>query len=232
MVGNKAIKQSLLYMKRLIIILFLFSAAFAQDTLDDYRQHTTWGFVTGANILNYSLNLQSAVGAPDRAAPGIGAELGLFFDYHISEPWALRFIPSAGMEHIQLFKGSDDGHLFTFAMELGMAAEYTFNLRQSEVNICLGPYTHFVLASTLYGSNELTNPYSRTVAADPVTEQPSFAMGDLNAGLALAIAYQTPSWWFLQLDVRYGVTDLLNADSHRLYVRPFKAVISVGKRFL
>ena len=218
-------------MKRLIIILFLFSVAFAQDTLDDFRQHTTWGFTTGANILDYSLNLESAVGAPDRAAPGLGAEAALFLDYHISEPWALRFAPSLGMEHINLYKGTDDGHLFSFVLELGVALEYTINTKHSTFNILFGPYSHFVLASTLYGSDNLRNPSSRTIAADPVTEQPSFAMGDLNSGIDLSFAYQMPSSWLLQLDLKYGVTDLLNADSHRLYVRPFKAVLSIGRRF-
>lgn len=226
-------------MRRFTIIFFLFSflfsAASAQDTLDDFRQHTTWGFTTGANILDYSLNLESAVGAPDRAAPGLGAEAALFLDYHISEPWALRFAPSLGMEHINLYKGADDGHLFSFVLELGIALEYTFKQSNNQIlkhtSILFGPYSHFVLASTLYGSDNLRNPYSRTIAADPVTEQPSFAMGDLNSGINLSIAYQMPLAWFLQLDLKYGITDLLNADSHRLYVRPFKTVLSIGRRF-
>lgn len=225
-------------MKRLVFILLIIivncqlSIVNCQDTLDDFRQHTTWGFVTGPNMLNYSLNLESAADSPDRATPGIGAELGLFLDYHITDSWALRFSPSAGMEHINLFKGTDDGHLFTFALELGIALEYTFKIQNSTFNINLGPYSHFVLASTLYGSDNLTNPYSRTIDSDPFTEQPNFAIGDFNAGLAFAIAYQFPSWWFVQLELKYGVTDLLNADSQRLYVRPFKTVISVGRRFM
>lgn len=226
-------------MKRLIIflIIFSFNSVYAawlgkktQDTLDDFRQHTTWGFTTGANFLNYNLNLQSAIGAPDRAEPGIGAEAGLFFDFHISEPWALRFTPSVGMEHIRLYKGNDSGHLFTIAFELAIATEYSFSVKNSQFSILFGPYTHFVLASTLYGSDELRNPYSRTTASDPVTEQPSFAIGDLNAGLAFSLAYQLPSRWLIHMDLKYGVTDLLNADSHRLYVRPFKAVIAIGRR--
>ena len=232
-------------MKRFIILLFLtIQSSFlysikAQDTLDDFRQHTTWGFTTGVNILNYSLNLESAVGAPDRAAPGIGSEAALFLDYHISQPCALRFAPSIGMEHINLYKGNDDGHLFTFVLELGIAFEYSIPLQSSrQLNILFGPYSHFVLASTLYGSDELRNPYSRTTVSvvtdsqtDPVIEQPSFAIGDLNSGIALAVAYQMQSLWFIQLDLKYGITDLLNTDSHRLYVQPFKALLSVGRRF-
>lgn len=223
-------------MKRFILIILttffcsLCSIVKCQDSIDDYRQHTTWGFATGVNMLNYSLNLESAVGAPDRAAPGLGAEMGLFLDYHISEPWAFRFAPSVGMEHINLYKGDDDGHLFTFALELGMALGYTINHKLSTINFNFGPYSHFVLASTLYGSENLTNPYSRTNTSDPVTEEPSFAIGDLSAGIALSVAYQLPSLWFFQMDLKYGITDMLNADSHRLYVRPFKAVISIGRR--
>ena len=224
-------------MRKKIIILFLLSSCLcaaaqeASDSLDDFRQHTTWGFVTGPNILNYSLNLESTTGSPDRSKPGLGAELGLFLDYHISEPWAIRFIPSAGMEHVNLYKGDDDGHLFTFAIEMAMALEYTHPLHKGSLNVAAGPYSHFVLASTLYGSDNLTNPYSRTTASDPYTEQPTFAMGDLGAGLLFFTAYELPSAWFIQVDVRYGITDMLNADSHCLYVRPFKAVIAFGRRF-
>lgn len=230
--------------KEIILILIstlLYAVSFAGKNLaaqnsrtddEDYIQHTTWGFATGANLLNYSLNLEYAVDAPDKTKPGIGAELGFFLDYHISDSWALRFAPSTGIEHINLYKGEDDGHLITFAAEFAISMEYTFKIQNSEFNINLGPYTHFVIASTLYGSDNLVNPYSRTIASDPITEKPNFAIGDLNSGLALSLAYQLPSLWFLQLDLKYGVTDLLNADSHRLYFRPFKAVISLGHRFM
>ena len=232
------------------VILLIFNSQFSilnsQPSPDDYRQHTSWGFTTGANLLSYSLNLESAVGAPDRATPGLGADFGLFLDYHVSEAWAIRFAPSASMEHIRLYKNNDDGHLISFALDLSIALNYNFQLSTFNFQLLLGPYTHFVLASTLYGSDYLTNPYSRYVADDPVTERPYFAMGDLSSGLLLAFAYQLPSSWFLQLDLKYGITDLLNTDttvkgdlqsvkgdlqSPSLYVRPFKISLSAGHSF-
>ena len=219
----------------LLIFNFQFSILNSQPSPDDYSQHTSWGFTTGANLLSYSLNLESAVGAPDRATPGLGADFGLFLDYHVSEAWAIRFAPSASMEHIRLYKNNDDGHLISFALDLSIALEFSFEHSSIQAikhsSILLGPYTHFVLASTLYGSDYLTNPYSRYVADDPVTERPYFAMGDLSSGLLLAFAYQLPSSWFLQLDLKYGITDLLNTDTHRLYVRPFKISLSAGHSF-
>lgn len=216
----------------IVIVNCQLSIVNSQETLDDYKQHTSWGVATGVNLLHYNLNLESTVGAPDKTKPGIGAEMGLFLDFHISPSWAIRMAPSAGLEHINLYKDNENGHLVTFATEFALSIEYTINCGLSTINFNLGPYSHFVIASTLYGSDHLTNPYSRTIASDPITEEPTFAIGDLNAGFAFSVAYQLPSLWFVQLDFKYDVNDILNADSHRLYVQPFKAILSIGHRFM
>ena len=55
---------------------------------------------------------------------------------------------------------------------------------------------------------------------------------DFNAGISLSVGYEFASHWQVHLCVDWGVTDMLNVDSHELYVKPYKIGCQVAYHFL
>ena len=201
------------------------------DDENEFRQYTSWGVAWGPNITNYNLKMDSGQEVPDRVSPSIGAEAGIQLDYHISEVWGVELSTSANMEHIVLHKNDMDPHLLTFGLDIAVLATTWHTKPLNGLQLGLGPYTHFVMANMMTGSSAMANPYTRVVGINPRTNEPTFALGNFNAGLELAAALDFNNQWAVRLEVKYGITDLLTTDIQRMYVRPLKVALMANYKF-
>ena len=80
-------------------------------------------------------------------------------------------------------------------------------------------------------ATEGINLYRRQIYTDPATGKSRFAMSDIHAGLGLTLGYEFAQHWLVQVDSRFGVTDILNLSTPGTYVYPFKITFGVGCRF-
>ncbi|MCR5193093.1 MAG: PorT family protein [Bacteroidales bacterium] len=208
-----------------------YATAQYDDDENEFRQYTSWGVAWGPNITNYNLKMDSGQEVPDRVSPSIGAEAGIQLDYHISEVWGVELSTSANMEHIVLHKNDMDPHLLTFGLDIAVLATTWHTKPLNGLQLGLGPYTHFVMANMMTGSTAMANPYTRVVGINPRTNEPTFALGNFNAGLELAAALDFNYQWAVRLEVKYGITDLLTTDIQRMYVRPLKVALMAYYKF-
>lgn len=221
--------------KNLLIIILLtiavgFAAAQDADSVSQFRQYTSWSIAVGPNLSGYRYNLTTADNAPDRILPALGADAGVAISYHITPDWQLQLSALATLERAHLFDDDQTAVLATGGVELVLQARYEISIRGIRLQMLAGPYTHFTALS--HCSNHIiANPYSRTNANNPRTENVLFALGDLCAGAALTLAVPTGKNWLTALDLKWGITDLLNADTHSLYIKPYKIAICVGRLF-
>lgn len=220
-------------MKHTLYILFLLiltavNAVCQTDTSNtEFHQYTSWNVEYGPNLTTYHINLRNTEDAPDKVKPGFGFDAGGALDYHITRNWSLQMGLLGNIERFGLQKDEDLSILTTFGIDLALQATWR---NGKGMSLAVGPYTHFVYASTT-SNQSIPNPYHRGFADDPRTDEPLFAIGDLNAGLALTAGYNIAEQWQIVLDFKWGVTDLLNTDSHKLYVRPLKIGLRIGYCF-
>lgn len=220
-------------MRRLVYILLFIgfvtgSARCQEDTAaQENRQYTRWALTIGPNLTSYRCNLQNVDDAPDKVTPALGIDCGAAIEYRISQPWSLQMGLLGNIERVGLQKDGNTSKLSDFGIDLSIQACW-----QSERGLlaAIGPYTHFVLGS-ITNDWRTPNPHSRGFADNPRTEEPLFAIGDLNAGIALTAGYELNKNWHFVLDLKWGVTDLLITDSHRLYVRPLKTALRLVYNF-
>lgn len=196
-----------------------------------YRQHTSWGVAAGPNMMSYRINLESAQYAPDAVKPSVGADIEAFLNYHITERWKLRLTTAVDMDHVRLIIDDKTAHLLSYGADVAAMVSYNLPLSDIDLLFSAGPFTHFVFWNHISDDINFVNPYSRIIGNDPRTNEPRFAMGDFNAGIALAIGVETSRHVIFQLGAKYGISDLLNSDSQRLYIRPLKITLSVGYHF-
>ena len=226
-------------MSRLIKIVFLAATlffvnnTFAQydEEENEFRQYTSWGVSFGPNITNYNLKMDSGQDVPDKVSPSIGAEAGIQLDYHITELWGIELSTSANMEHIVLHKDDIEPHLLTFGLDIAVLATTWRTNPMSGLQLGIGPYSHFVIANIMTGTSAMANPYSRVVGINPRTNEPTFALGNFNAGLEIAAALNFDPQWAVRLEVKYGITDLLTTDIQRTYVRPLKVTLMANYKY-
>jgi hypothetical protein len=219
----------------LIIILLLLAAtaptlAQAVDDSDSISQYTSWSIVSGPNVTGYRIYLENTDNAPDRILPLFGAEVGSAISYHISKAWQLQLTALACYERVNLVNGSKTTQLASAGGDLSLQAGYELWIKNTPFQILAGPYTHFIIKSKS-SDHTISNPFSRTIANNPRTDNPLFAMGNLNAGIVLTLAYKLTQNLQLSIDLKWGITDLLNADSHQLYVKPYKIASHIAYTF-
>ena len=220
----------------LLAVLMPFSGnAFAQHYGDsdstEFRQHTSWSLSLGPNLLGYSLGGGSSQSVPDEVRPFVGFDAAAHLDFHITERIGLRLSTSPTMENFTIIWDNNKARLLTLGVDLSAMASATFSVRLCSIRLMAGPFTHFVLANWMSNSTYISNPYSRVTGIDPRTGEESFAMSKFNAGMQGSIIIELPTHWTLQADLRYGITDLFDAATTRLYIRPLKATIALGYHF-
>lgn len=221
-------KKSILFSLLLACIM----PAFCQEERSDEanRQYTSWSIVAGPNISGYRFSLQATDNAPDRISPATGFDLGSAISYHIMSDWQLRLTALTGLERTKLKQDSETTTLSSLGADIVAQAGYRIELQGTQIQLLAGPYTHFIIASQ--SSNHIiSNPFNRTIANNPRTDNTLFALGEFSAGGAVTIVLQLKSKWMLALDTRWGLTDMLNAESHELYVRPYKVALLAGYSF-
>lgn len=189
----------------------------------EFHQYTGWSISLGPNITSYRINMQNSTDAPDKVTPAFGIDGGAAMEYHISPEWSIQTGAMGSIERIGLRKDDGKTTLTTFGIDLALQACWR---NGKKLMLAVGPYTHFVFGS-ITANSTIPNPYRRGFADDPRTNEPLFALGDLNAGLALTAGYKMTDNWQIVFDFKWGVTDMLNTDSHSMYVRPFKIGLRV-----
>lgn len=224
-------------MKKSFYIVALFCALLmplASVHAQEHRQYVSWGIVGGPNISSYIMRvdplLRDTLIADSvlSSMPATGLSLGLFFDYHITPQWYLQANGSFSLEQATLRYNNYHSHMLTLGTDLGLSVFYRHPWRGGHLLVALGPYCHFVFYSA---GTEGFNLYRRQVYTDPATGKARFAMSDIHAGLAFTLGYEFADRWIVQVDSRFGVTDILNLDSPGTYVYPFKVTFGVGCRF-
>lgn len=204
----------------------------AQNDIDDVlrQQYTSWTLIAGPNLGGFRSNLENTDNAPDRITPALGADIGAAISYHIASNWQLRLAVLASLERSRIQKDDQSATLSSIGGDIVLQAGYTIPLDDIRLLVLCGPYTRFIVADNS-NNHLIANPFRRDVADNPRTGNPLFALGDLGAGAALTLAVQFRTNWQIGIDTRWGITDLLNADSHSLYVKPYKLALFAAKEF-
>lgn len=222
-------------MKRILLTIIAIAAVLTvggQETDDDTesRQFTKWSIAAGPNLCSYRYNVEGADNAPDRIAPNAGFDLGGGIAYLITDAFSLRVTALGTLERVRLIQDDASSSLTSIGSDLALQIDYTLPTQHRRLHLLAGPYTHFVMYSHS-SEHTVSNPYSRYIATDPRSGQPLFSLGKLNAGVALTISYLMGQHWQSEIDLKWGITDLLNTDSPGLYVKPFKASIHLAYTF-
>lgn len=219
-------------MKKIILTIMLLAIFISvnsqEDSINTMRQYTSWSILAGPNISGYRSDLQNIDNIPDRIQPSLGADLGAAISYHIAPRWQLRLQTMASLERSRFYKNEQRSIITVCGVDLALQVGYTIDIKDAQLHILTGPYTHFILSSR--SSNHLiSDPFSRTVADNPRTDNYLFAMGESGAGCAMTLVMQFKNKWLLALDTRLGISDLLNAETSRLYIKPYRIALQIGR---
>lgn len=198
-----------------LIALMLPTALLAQDGYDDEpeanRQYVSWGVTAGPNISGYRIGLHDIEGHSVQPSFGFGADA--FLEYHISDPWRLRLDVGPSIDHVIVDRSNKAAICVDVALPVILRLPTP---RRCAWVIGAGPYSHF----DAIGNNA------------PMTIVGSDQQADnFNSGLAILVAYETPSHWQLQAVCHWGMTNLLNSESHNGYILPYKIAFSIGHHF-
>ena len=222
-------------MKKLYILfiplLFAIAASGQPAADDEFRQFVSWGLIAGPNLTGYRMNVAGSEYAPDKTHCGLGLEAGALLEYHITTQWSMTLTATGNIERVRFSVNDSTDVLTTFGTDISASATYRLPLRQGTVLISAGPYTHFVFTSLMTGDGAIPNPYTRVISNDPHTGEASFAMNDFNAGFMFDAGYEFDSRWQVHLNLKWGVSDLLNYDSHELYTKPYKIGVLLSYSF-
>lgn len=218
-------------MKRYIIIILSFvfcasPAASAQtdsDIENDSQQTISWSLTGGVQLTGFRMNTDNEESLPKEARPMLGMDLGLFTEYQINNMWSLRFAVIGNIERTSVMIGNHTNVITTFGTDILMPVVVRVPNRLGSWTFAAGPYTHFVLGSRTDDNNALLNPYTRVVANDPRSGETNFALGSFNAGMTASAGFDFGNRWQISVYVLWGVTDLLAADSHELYIKSYKS---------
>lgn len=226
-------------MKKIFLAVALFQLSFfnfqflhAQE--EQQRQYVSWGVMGGPNISAYIMRvdplLRDTLIADSvlSSMPATGLSFGLFFDYHITDRWLLQLSGDFALQQATLRYADHHSHILTFGTDVGLSVLYRTPWHGGHLLFSVGPYCHFVLYSD---ATEGVNLYRRQILVDPVTGKPRFAMSDIHAGAALSVGYEFANHWFVQLEAKMGVTDILNLETPGTYVYPYRGTFGVGCRF-
>lgn len=213
----------------LIIMIVLSLPVYAQDdTYDTERQYTSWSIIAGPTLSGYRFNPEQADNAPDQISAGIGGDIGTAISYHIAPHWQLRMTAQGYLERCTMIYDDQQSVLSSEGIDLILQAAYSFDINGKNLLVFLGPYTHFILASN--SSNHLiSNPFKQSVSINPRTGKPLFAMGDTGAGAAMTLMMQFDKKWHIALDIRLGISDMFNSESHNTFIKPYKFALQIGR---
>ena len=201
---------------------------------DYHRQYASWGFAAGPNISSYIMKvdplLRDTLIADTvlSSLPSTGLSFGLFLDYHITDRWALQMNGQLALGQSLLRYADHHSHLLTLGTDVGLAVRYRAPWRKGAFLLSFGPYVHFVLYSAAFFFNDTA---TTEIYTDPATGTSRFAMSDIHAGLNLTLGYEFRNRWLVQLENKFGVTDILHLKTPGTYVYPYKITIGVGCRF-
>ena len=217
---------------------FPLSPCYAQTEVwgddDDHRQTISWGLQGGGNISSFVMRVDPLLrdtlimDSVLSATPGVGVDVGAFFEYHITRRWSVQLNGRLGMDRTTLSFSTHRSHMLTLGTDFSLPVIYRVPSSSGNLFFSVAPFCHFVFYSYV---DEGINLYRRQVYTDPVTGKVRFALSDIHAGVALAVGYEFENRWQLQLDARMGITDILNLETPGTYVYPYKVSLLVGYRF-
>lgn len=221
-------------MKKIALLLVACCLSCSLVQAQEQRQYVSWGIVGGPNISSYIMRvdplLRDTLIADTilSSLPATGIDIGMFLDYNITNEWYLQANGTATLEQATLRYSDHHSHMLTLGADAGLSVFYRHPWRGGHFLVGFGPYFHFVLYSA---ATEGINLYRRQIYTDPVTGKSRFAMSDIHAGLGLTMGYEFAQHWLVQLEGRFGITDILNLETPGTYVYPFKIALGVGCRF-
>lgn len=201
---------------------------------EEQRQYVSWGVVGGPNISAYIMRVDPLLrdtlisDSVLSSMPATGLSFGLFFDYHITDRWLLQFSGDFALQQTTLRYIDHHSHMLTFGVDVGLSVVYRAPWYNGNIFFSVGPYCQFMLYSA---ASEGVSLYRRQVLVDPVTGKPRFALSDIHAGAALAVGYEFSGNWFVELEGKIGVNDILNLKTPGTYVYPYRATFGVGCHF-
>lgn len=221
-------------MKRILFIIAIFLLISTNlQAQEEQRQYVSWGIVGGPNVSSYIMRVDPMLrdtliaDSALRSLPSIGLSLGAFLDYHITDRWYLQFNVIGSLEQSTLVYANHHSHMLTLSADVGLSIFYRKPWHDGHLLFSFGPFCHFVCYSE---ATEGINLYQRQIYSDPVTGKARFALSDIHAGLAVTVGYEFAQRWLVQIEIKGGVTDILNIDTPGTYVYPYKATFGVGCR--
>jgi len=216
------------------IITFIFAiltigSAYAQDYDDETteRQKVSLGVMMGMNASDMTIHM------PDNefdARMGVAGELTLFTEYHINKTWGIRLVVAPSIERMGWASASGTwGTMSTGALDIVLPLTFRMPIGQNFCFVGIGPFSRFVVGGAMNDGRQL--PYTLQVGQDSITGEPRYAVDKFGSGFAALVGYESERGLLVQADIRMGLTNILNTETYRGKMKPYKAVVSVGWRF-
>ena len=211
----------------LLVLLAVFPTR-GQDYDDETaeRQKVSVGALAGVNLSGMAINMPSPA---FQSRCGVWGEIALFTEYHINQTWGIRLIVAPAVERMGW--GDPAATLNTMSVgALDIVLPLTFRMPLGE-HFCfggIGPYSRFVVGGAVSGGSQL--PYTLQVGQDSVTAEPRYAVDKFGSGFAAIVGFQTQRGFIVQADLRMGLTNILNTETYRGRMLPYKVVLGVGWR--
>lgn len=233
-------------MKRytLLILLGLFCAhtLLAQDADSLKFKQVHIGLLLQGNIAGESMYIAESRMS---AYPGVGADAGLFVDYHITRDIVVEVQLLLALQNgSYVATDYDPGFLFwhrhnlselkdvrLVGLDLPFFLIRRLPLRDGCLRLGAGAYTHFTFDTWCPGDRDFVTPYKRIVSTDELTGKPRYALSDTHAGFGVLIGYEFESGLQVNFGARYSILDIINYESRYSHAHPYKITCGLGWRF-
>lgn len=222
---------------KIIVTLILFAscsslfAATSNDSIPYKRKVINGGIKLQANCSNFIMNIPIESHSAMKSVMNVGAEIGGFIDFNVSEHCVIQFNLMVFSEQQDLHNSGNHDRLWTVGVELPLYVLGRFgNQQHGYILFGGGPYTEFSTWARMIGSTNGRNPYQHIVDTSEDGES-IFALSDNHSGLAAYLGYEFP--FGLQINATYqaSLSNILNLNNSAAYCYPQKVTLGLGYRF-
>lgn len=192
-----------------VLIALLFMNVVSATAQEERMPIVNGGLKMQANTSNFLLKHISA--NPELSSTmNVGAELGGFVDFNITQHFLIQLNLMLFAEQNDLHQGNKNDKLWTLGLEIPVYFLGRYgNDQAGYVHFGGGPFTEFDLWGEMKGSNAAHNPY-KPFTENAELKEDTYAFSDsYSGGLAAYVGYEFPFRMQINASYKFGISNLL-----------------------